>query len=383
MQKIYVDHAATTPVHPEACEAMMDVLKNNFGNPSSIHQHGRKARKQLDEAREKLAASIGARPDEIILTSSGTEADNLAIVGYVTANKQKGNHIITTKIEHHAVLHTCERLEKEGFSVTYLPVDEQGRVDVKEVEASITDQTTLITIMHGNNEVGSIQPVTAIADIAENYGIAFHTDAVQSYGLVDINVKTTSITMLTASSHKINGPKGAAFLYVENGTTLAPSLTGGEQERKRRAGTENLPAVAGFAAAARLAQTDSQEHYRFYQALCEHFITSLTTNQVTFEENGPTQDKLPHITNIYMPGIEVESFLVQLDMAGISASSGSACTAGSVEPSHVLDAMFHDQKRASSSVRFSFGMDNTFEEVEYMAKEIKKITNRSIEEEMI
>ncbi|RSL34421.1 cysteine desulfurase [Salibacterium salarium] len=376
MQKIYVDHAATTPVHPEAAEAVMDILQNNFGNPSSIHQHGRQARKQLDEAREKLASSIGAVPDEIILTSSGTEADNLAIVGYVHANKQKGNHIITTKVEHHAVLHTCEKLERDGFSVTYLPVDEDGRVNPEEVEASITDETTLITIMHGNNEVGTIQPVTAIAAIAQNYGIAFHTDAVQSYGLIDIDVKSIPVTMMTVSSHKINGPKGAALLYVEKGTKLTPSVTGGEQERKRRAGTENLPAVAGFAVAAVLAQQDMQKHYKLYGQLSEHFITSLTKNEVPFEVNGSNQNKLPHILNIFLPGIDVESSLVQLDMAGISASSGSACTAGSVEPSHVLQAMFHDNQRASSSIRFSFGLDNTFEDVEYIAKEIKKIMNR-------
>ncbi|WP_026700406.1 cysteine desulfurase family protein [Salibacterium aidingense] len=376
MRSVYVDHAATTPVAPVAAEAVMKVLQTNFGNPSSIHSHGREARKELDRARRTLASTIGAEAEELVLTSSGTEADNLAITGYVKAHKNKGTHIITTAVEHHAVLHTCEKLEKEGFQVTYLPVDQQGRVTAEQVKEVVTDDTILITIMHGNNEVGTLQPIKEIAETAALDGIAFHTDAVQSYGLEDIDITAVPVTMLTASSHKINGPKGAAFLYVKKGTSLIPSLTGGEQERKRRAGTENVPAAAGFSAAAESAMAQKSSRYEHYQALREHFVTCLQNEGVSFKINGPGDGKLPHIVNIFFPGIQVESFLVQLDLAGISASSGSACTAGSVEPSHVLEAMYPGQERANASVRFSFGRENTLEEMEYMAGEIKKIIDR-------
>ncbi|SFP93207.1 cysteine desulfurase family protein [Salibacterium halotolerans] len=374
MSAIYVDHAAATPVSTEAAAAMMDVMQSDFGNPSSIHTHGRQARKQLDEARRKLAATIHAAPEEIVFTGTGTEADNLAVTGYAHAHQHKGNHIVTSAIEHHAVLHTCRKLETEGFDVTYLAVDEEGRVHKEQVKEAVTEQTILITIMHGNNEVGTLQPIQDIAAAAAEEKIAFHTDAVQSYGIEKLDVQELPVTMLTASSHKINGPKGAAFLYVRKGTSLTPGVTGGEQERKRRAGTENVPAAAGFAAAAEAAVTDRQSRRKHAEALRSCFLACLQEHEVSFTLNGPKDHYLPHIVNIHFPGIEVESFLVRLDMEGVSASSGSACTAGSVEPSHVLQAMYQDDNRAEASVRFSFGPENTKEEMEELAAVIKKIT---------
>ncbi|SFE27598.1 cysteine desulfurase family protein [Alteribacillus iranensis] len=376
MQKIYADHAATTPIHPEVRDTMIDVLTNNFGNPSSIHHFGRQARKQLDESRAQLASTIGASPDELILTSGGTEADNLAIIGFAKAYRDTGTHIITSAVEHHAVLHTCERLEKEGFQVTYLPVDEKGMVSASDLESAITEDTILVSIMHGNNETGTVQPVEELARIANENHVAFHTDAVQTYGHIPIDVTEIGITLLSVSSHKINGPNGAGFLYVKKGTRLTPSFTGGEQERKRRAGTENLAAIAGFAKAAEITHRHFTERAEASQQLTNYFLERLRAEEVEYEINGTEERRLPHIVNVYLPGIQVESFLVQLDFKGIAASSGSACTAGSVEPSHVLEAMFKDRDRALSSVRFSFGTNNTLEEMEYIAREIKNIIQR-------
>ncbi|SDH57790.1 cysteine desulfurase [Alteribacillus persepolensis] len=376
MKNIYADHAASAPVHHEAAKAMMEAMENNIGNPSSIHHYGRKARMQLDQARQQLADSIGAAVDEIILTSGGTEADNLALVGYAKAHKDQGSHIITTQIEHHAVLHTCERLENQGFDVTYIPVNQYGQVSLEAVQEAITDKTILVSVMHGNNEVGTIQPIEEIADIAQANNVAFHTDAVQSYGLMPIDMKQTPVTLMSVSSHKINGPKGIGFLYAKKGTKLMPFLTGGEQEKKRRAGTENVAAAAGFAKAVEMAVEQREERAGFYQQLSDYFLKCLESEGVRFELNGAKEERLPHITNIFIPNISLESFLVQLDLAGIAASSGSACTAGSVEPSHVLSAMFNDPNRSASSLRFSFGQGNSFEEVEQIAKEIRTIVHR-------
>ncbi|WP_240376478.1 cysteine desulfurase family protein [Bacillus piscicola] len=378
MREVYADHAATTPIHPDAAQVVLEVSMDYFGNPSSIHQFGRQARKQLDESREKLAATIGAAGDEIVLTSGGTESDNLAIIGYAEAHRDKGSHIITTTIEHHAVLHTCQLLEEKGFNVTYLPVNDEGFLSPEALEAAITDDTILVTIMHGNNEVGSIQPLRELARIAENHGIAFHVDAVQTYGLIPIDVKEIPVTMLSVSSHKINGPNGIGFLYVRRGTNLASLLRGGEQERKRRPGTESVAAAAGFAKAAELAAVEQEEKFAAYQQLKDHFLASLRREGVHFIRNGSEADSLPHIVNLCFPGTQVESFLVQLDLAGIAAASGSACTAGSVEPSHVLEAMYSDHNRSLSSVRFSFGKGNTLGDTEYIAAEIKKITDKTV-----
>lgn len=373
MQNIYVDHAASTPIDERVITSMTEAMKHHYGNPSSIHSFGRAARKLLDEARRTLAETIDANEDEIVLTSGGTEANNLAIFGYAKANRDKGNHIITSAIEHHAVLDACKQLENEGFRVTYLPVDENGNVSVTQVEEAICDDTMLIAIMHANNETGVIQPVKEIAHLAKEKRIAFHTDAVQTYGVLPLSVKEIRPTMLAVSSHKINGPKGVGFLYVKEGTALKATFVGGEQEKKRRPGTENLPAVAGFATAANIATSEREARALRYSQLMEAFLTALKEEEVPFEVNGSLENRVPQIMNLYFPGTSVESFLVRLDFAGIAASSGSACTAGTHNPSHVITAMYPKGERAHSSVRFSVGKGNTKEEMAYIAREIKKI----------
>ncbi|MBU8905529.1 cysteine desulfurase family protein [Desertibacillus haloalkaliphilus] len=376
MERIYVDHAATSPVHPDVVDAMIPYLKEHFGNPSSIHHFGRENRHALDSARRVMANSIKAKDDEIIFTSGGTEADNMAITGYALANRSRGNHIITSAIEHHAVLHTCQALEKLGFEVTYLPVDSFGCISLDDLKQVVREETILITIMYGNNEVGTLQPVEEIGGFLREKGIAFHTDAVQAYGTLDINVQALPVDLLSVSSHKINGPKGIGFLYAREGIKLEPHLHGGEQERKRRAGTENIAAIVGFAKAVEIALHTMPERQETYQLLCRRMVDILNDEQIEFEINGHQHHRLPHILNISFHGVNVESFLVNLDLAGIAASSGSACTAGSLEPSHVLAAMFSQNERIASAVRFSFGLGNTVDEIEKVAVEVAKIVKR-------
>lgn len=377
MENIYCDHAATSPVHPDVIKAMQTALNETFGNPSSIHSYGRRARHLVDEARQMAARSIGADFNEIIFTSGGTEADNLAIIGVALANRDKGKHIITTQIEHHAVLNTCEFLEKEGFDITYLPVDEMGRISLSSLESALRDDTILVSIMFGNNEVGTIQPIKEIGELLSNHRAYFHTDAVQAYGLVNINVKEMNIDLLSVSAHKINGPKGIGFLYVKNGTKLSPLMHGGEQERKRRAGTENAYAIAGFHKAIEISMANMNEKVAYYQQLKQRFVSELSNQGIEFYINGSKEHSLPHIINISFPGTDVEAMLVNLDLAGIAASSGSACTAGSVEPSHVLKAMFgSNSDRIYNSIRFSFGYGNTIEQIEEAAKQTANIVQR-------
>ena len=377
METIYLDHAATTPMHPEAIRVMMDVMNDTFGNPSSIHQFGRAARKRVDDARKVLADSIGASIDEIIFTSGGTEADNSAIFSAVQALKDKGNHIITSVIEHHAVLHACKELEKQGYAVTYLPVDEFGRVSVDSVKRALRDETVLVTIMYGNNEVGTLQPIKEIGDLLKDHHAFFHTDAVQAYGAVPINVKELGVDFMSVSSHKINGPKGIGFLYAKKGIPFKPLLFGGEQERKRRAGTENVAGAAGFAKAAEIMQEMSEEKTVLYRKFKGTMIRLFEESGIDFAINGSLEEALPHILNISFPGVGVEAFLVNMDLAGIAVSSGSACTAGSIEPSHVLVGMFgKDSERTRNSIRFSFGLNNTTEEIERAALTAIKVANR-------
>ncbi|MDE5413729.1 cysteine desulfurase family protein [Alkalihalobacterium chitinilyticum] len=376
MKPIYLDHAATSPLHPKALEAMMPYFSEHFGNPSSIHSFGRRTRHALDEARLSLAQTIGAHPDELIFTSGGTEADNMAIIGYALKNKAKGTHIITTVIEHHAVLHTCKSLEEQGFEVTYLPVDEQGRVSLTDLKNHVREETILVSIMYGNNEVGAVQPIAEIGAFLKEQGIAFHTDAVQAYGTIPLDVEELSVQFLSVSAHKINGPKGTGFLYAKKGYDLKPQLFGGEQERKRRAGTENVASIVGFAEAAKIAMEDVQEKRQRYFQFREQMIGIFQEEGLDFSVNGHVSDVLPHVLNISFKGVNVESLLVNLDLAGIAVSSGSACTAGSFEPSHVLSAMFKDDEKAKSSVRFSFGYGNTIEDIEKVAKETVKIVKR-------
>lgn len=356
MNAIYLDHAATTPVNEKVLAAIFDAQQHIFGNPSSIHGAGREARKHLDAARTTLAASIHATPNEIIFTSGGTEADNMAIFGTAYARQAEGKHIITSQVEHHAVLHACEKLEKEGFDVTYLPVNEFGQVTVESVRAALREDTILVTIMYGNNEVGALQPIQQIGALLKDHQATFHTDAVQAFGIEDLNVTTLGVDLLSVSSHKINGPKGIGFLYAKQGVKVSQLLVGGSQEKKRRAGTENVPNAIGFAKAAELAEQmrneKRQQFVDFKHALIERF----TEAGIDFAVNGHVDEALPHVLNISFAGTDVESFLVNLDMAGVYVSSGSACTAGSIDPSHVLVAMFGEKApQLRNSIRFSFG----------------------------
>lgn len=377
MERIYMDHAATTPMHPSVIERITKTMTDHFGNPSSIHSYGRDARKLVDEARIGIAQSMGAQETEIIFTSGGTEADNYAIFGVAEANSEKGNHIITTAIEHHAVLRACQQLEKRGFDVTYLPVDETGVISLEDFKQSLRDDTILVTIMYGNNEVGAIQPIAQIGELLDEHQAIFHTDAVQAYGIENINVTELKVDLLSVSAHKLNGPKGMGFLYARSGVKFSPRLFGGEQERKRRAGTENVPSVTGFLEAVKITQAEKEVRREKYSQLKEMLITTLKTKQIEFEINGNLETSLPHVLNLSFPGTHVEAMLVNLDLAGIAVSSGSACTAGTIDPSHVLVAMFGEESdKLKNSIRFSFGYTNTVEQIEKTGEEIAKIVQR-------
>lgn len=374
---IYLDHAATSPMNGQVIEAMTTAMQQVFGNASSIHRAGREARKYLDDARELLAKSIGAQAGEIIFTSGGTEADNMAILGTVYAHANEGKHIITTQVEHHAVLHTCEKLERDGFEVTYLPVDQMGRVAVEDVQKALREDTILVTIMYGNNEVGTIQPIAEIGELLREHRAIFHTDAVQAYGLERIDVKQLQVDLLSVSAHKINGPKGVGFLYQKSGTPLASYALGGAQEKKRRAGTENIPAIIGFATAVQVANELREEKRSLYNHFKQIMLDVFSQEKLAFHVNGDEVHSLPHVLNISFEGMEVESFLVNLDMAGIYASSGSACTAGSIDPSHVLVAMFgQSAEELRNSIRFSFGQDLTEKDIRNAAEKTAQIVKK-------
>ncbi|GEN31007.1 cysteine desulfurase [Cerasibacillus quisquiliarum] len=377
MKPIYLDHAATTPLHPEVIKQMHLIMQTVFGNPSSIHAYGRKARQVMDEARRVIAESIHANEKDIYFTSGGTEADNLALIGTALANKHKGNHIITTEQEHHAVLHAAEYLEQNGFNITYLPVNENGLVSVESVKQSLTDETILVSVMYVNNETGMIQPIKEIAELLKDHQAYFHTDAVQAYGLIDIHVKDMHIDLLTTSAHKINGPKGIGFLYTAETVQISPLAFGGEQERKRRPGTENIVNVTGFQKAVELMLESKDKNRDMYEDYRTIFLDTLKAEDVSFSINGELRQAVPNIVNLSFPGIHVESFLTNLDLEGIAASSGSACTAGAVDPSHVLVAMYgQDDSRINQSIRFSFGRENNEENIKEAAQRIASIVKR-------
>lgn len=379
MEQIYLDHAATTPMAEEVTKEMTTVFNEIYGNPSSVHSHGRKARKLLDEARNTIASSINANEKEIIFTSGGTEADNMALIGTALANREKGNHIITSAQEHHAVLHAAEQLEVLGFDVTYLPVTEDGRVSPERIKESLREDTILVSIMFVNNETGVIQPIREIAEILKEHQAYFHTDAVQAYGLLDIDVKQHGIDLLTTSAHKINGPKGIGFLYAEESVNINNLFFGGEQERKRRPGTENVAAVAGFEKAVELVMENKEERNKQYGLYKRMFIEELKNRNINFALNGEQDNTINTIVNISFPGTNVEQVLTNLDLAGISSSSGSACTAGSIEPSHVLSAMFGENNPCTTnSIRFSFGEANTEENIIEAARRVANIIERLI-----
>ncbi|MCL1630470.1 cysteine desulfurase [Sporolactobacillus sp. CPB3-1] len=356
MDPIYLDHAATTPIDPEVLQIMVETYQSAVGNPSSIHSFGRKARKIVDDSRHEIAKYIGARSRELVFTSGGTEGDNLAILGTAFANSHKGKHIITTKIEHHGVLRTCAYLESQGFEVDYLDVDRSGRISIDDLKSKLRHDTILVTIMFANNEVGTIQPIREIAHLLAHHQAYFHTDVVQAFGTVDMDVKDTPIDLLSMAGHKIGGPKGIGFLYVRDGVSLKAYTHGGDQERKRRAGTENVPEIAGLARA--VEKVGERLHERIQEGLKARqiMLETLDEEQIDYKINGNPEHFLPQILNLYFPGTQVETLLTKLDLAGVAVSSGSACTAGSVEPSHVLTAMFgKGAPETGSSIRISFG----------------------------
>jgi len=376
---IYLDHAATTPVHPEVSARYVELLGTLFGNPSSIHSYGREARKWLDASRKTMALSINADPSEIIFTSGGTEADNTAIFGTAYAMKNKGNHIITTNIEHPAVLNPCKQLESEGFDVTYLEVDDNGRVNTEQVISALKDTTVLVSIMYGNNEVGTIQPIQLIGDILKGHQAVFHTDAVQAYGHVSLDVKRLGVDLLSVSAHKLNGPKGVGFLYQRKGIDTKVLQVGGQQERKRRGGTENVPAIVAFSDAVKLMQLSIEDNRQKYKDFGNTLEKVFDMKGIKYEVNASDAEKLPHVLNISFPGTDIESLLVNLDMEGICVSSGSACSAGSLDPSHVLLAMFgSDAPQLRNSVRFSFGIGLNQQLIEEAALKTVEIINRLV-----
>ncbi|WP_270995005.1 cysteine desulfurase family protein [Listeria seeligeri] len=375
--RIYLDHAATSPIHPEVVQTMLGAITNTYGNPSSIHYAGREARKVLDMARENIARSIHAEEKEVIFTSGGTEGDNLALIGAAMANKEKGKHIITTEIEHHAVLKTCAYLETQGFEITYLPVDKHGVVSLESLAAQLRPDTIVVSIMYGNNEIGSIQPLADIGALLQDHQALFHTDAVQAYGLLNINVTELGVDLLTASSHKINGPRGVGFLYVKNGTRLTYQMHGGEQERKRRAGTENLAGICGFSAASTIISNERESKKEEYISFKKRMAEIWREAGLDFEVNGLEAATLPHVFSVRFPGISIEQLLMNLDMDGIAVSSGSACTAGTVDPSHVLVALFGEgHPGVQETVRISFGLGNHLEEIEIAATKISEVVRR-------
>ena len=373
---IYFDHAATTAVKPEVLEAMLPYFSENYGNPSSIYTLGQQSRQAVETARQQVATALGCTPREIYFTGCGSEADNWAIKGAAFANRRKGNHIITSAIEHHAVLHTCQYLEKQGFEVTYLPVNQYGEVSPADVEAAIRPTTTLITIMYANNEIGTIQPIAEIGEIARRHKVLFHTDAVQAVGVVDIDLSALPVDMLSLSAHKFGGPKGVGALYIRKGVRIDTFMQGGAQESGRRAGTENVPGVVGLGKAIELATADIAGKVQKTAALRDYIISGILEKVPYCRLNGHPTNRLCGNVNISFEFIEGEGMLLLLDMNGIAASSGSACTSGSLDPSHVLLAIGLPHGIAHGSLRVSIGEDNTREEADKLLEVLPKIVQR-------
>lgn len=375
-RRIYLDHAATTAVDKRAVEKMLPYYTEVYGNANSQHFFGREAAEAVDEARDTIAKIIGALPGEIYFTSGGTESDNWAVKGAALANQSKGKHIITTKIEHAAMLSTCRQLEKEGFEVTYLDVDHDGIVDLEQLKRSIRSDTILIACMYANNEIGTIEPVEEIAKIAKEHKILFFTDAVQAMPCMDIDVKKIGMDMMAFSSHKFNGPKGMGVLYIRTGVRIDSLIIGGHQERTRRGGTTNVPGVVGMAEALRLNRLTLKEDCEYVATLRDRFV-SRVENEIPFVKyNGHRTKRVPSNADFSFEYIEGESILFSLDLAGIAVSSGSACSSGSLEPSHVLLAIGVDVALSHGSIRFSFGKENTMEEVDYTVDRLKEIVSR-------
>jgi cysteine desulfurase len=382
MNRIYLDHAATTPTDPRVVTAMLPYFSEKYGNPSSIHSFGQETRAAVEKGREQVAGLIGAKPDEIVFTSGGTEADNQALEGIAYSNEKQGNHIITSAIEHHAVLHCCEFLKKRGFEITYLPVDKFGLVSPESAAQAITPKTILVSIMHANNEMGTIEPIAAIAKAVKmrnaELGIrsCFHTDAVQTAGHIPINVDELGVDLLAMSAHKLYGPKGVGALYVRKGIRLTPLLHGGGQERNRRASTENVSGIVGFGAAAELAKAEMAAEAKRVTVIRDKMIKAILANIPDTQLNGHPTERLPNNVNISVRFIEGESMLLSLDMEGIAASSGSACTSGSLEPSHVMLAIGLTHEVSHGSLRFSLGKQTTEAEIDRTVTELTAIVER-------
>ncbi len=375
--RIYLDYAATTPLRPEVRAAMEPYLSpDGFGNPSSLHADGQRAKRALDAARDTLAEALGCQFSEISFTSGGTESDNAALAGVMLANRKRGNHLITTAIEHEAVTETARFLETFGFRVTILPVDEFGTVSPQSVAAAITDETVLVSVMHANNEVGTIQPLREIAGVVHARGAYLHTDAVQTFGQLPVTIDVTGVDLLTLSAHKIYGPKGVGALYVRSGIAIEPLLHGGGQERQRRSGTENVSAIAGFGEAVRLLLPERAAEAERLTHLRDCFWTQLMRRLPGVILNGHPTNRLPNNLNISLPGLDAETLLLSLDRAGVSASSGSACTSGSIEPSHVLSAMGLPDARLKSALRLTLGRGTTAEEIDRTVEMLVGIVKR-------
>ena len=373
-RQIYMDHSATTPVDPAVTEAMLPYFSDSFGNPSSLYSIGREARRAMEDARAKVADLIGAKKEEIIFTGSGTESDNLAIKGLAFRNRKKGDHIITSAIEHHAVLYTCKFLETQGFKITYLPVSKEGLVNPADIEAAITSKTVLITIMHANHEIGTIQPIEEIGKIAQEKNISFHTDAIQTAGKLPLNVDALGVSLLSMSAHKMYGPKGVGALYIRKGTMLEPLLHGGGHERDIRSGTENVPGIVGFGTASQLAKERLPEAAKITK-LRDSLIKGILEIKDSYL-NGHPEKRLPDNANFRFSFIEGESMILNLDMKGVAASTGSACSSKSLEPSHVLLATGLKHEEAHGSLRFTIGRGNTQDDVDYILSVLPEIVNK-------
>lgn len=376
MRKVYLDHNATTHVRPEVVEAMLPFFGDRFGNPSSVHSFGQEARHAMEEARETVASALGARKDEMVFTSGGTESDNIAITGVANSLRERGRHIITSKIEHHAVLNTCEHLAGAGFEVTEVPCDADGFVDVGAIRKALRSDTILITIMYANNETGVIQPVEEIGNLASERGVLFHTDAVQALGKLPVDVNRLGVSLLSVSSHKIHGPKGVGALYVRRGTPLVPLVFGGHHERGRRPGTENVPGIVGFAKAVELACKSLEDVGPRLLRLRNKLEEGILSRIPSVRLNGDRARRLPTTASVCFEFIEGESLVLSLDMEGVAVSSGSACTSGSSAPSHVLVAMGVPPALAQGSVRFSLGIANDEEDVDYVLEILPGIVDR-------
>jgi len=376
MRTVYLDHAATTYVRDEVLEAMLPYFAERYGNPSSIHHVGRSNKTVMDECRERVAGLLKVKPNEIIFTGGGSEADNLAIKGHAWAMKDKGDHIITSAIEHHAVLHSVQWLETQGFTATYLPVDHYGLVSPDDLEAAITDKTILATIMASNNECGTVQDISALSAVCDKHGVAFHTDAVQSIGYYDLGLDRDPIDMLSFSAHKFYGPKGIGVLFARTGTRLEPLIHGGAQERSLRAGTENIAGMVGLAKALEIAYDEMPVTVPRIRGLRDRLIEGVLSGIPDTGLNGHPKERLPHNANIYFARVEGEGILLKLDLSGICASSGSACTSGSLDPSHVLAAMGIDTMLIHGSIRFSLGHRTTREDIEYVLEQLPPIIDK-------